>query len=395
MTLVALGASGAAWSQERPWTVGVSQTVRYDSNVFRTPRGTPADSDIESITGLDGRLRARLSRQEAYVAAGAGLHRYRDNDSLDHVSGRFETGINWSTVERLSGTVRYAQSRSLAAFGTAGAQVITERAIERAELADATVRYGIGSRSALQAGWAHRRVDYSITEFEDQEYRQTVTSLGFLHGLERPLTLGVGVRYTRGRTPRYDEPAPGVFVADRSTRRDLDFTATWVPSGLSTINARLSASEEDHSQAEEADFSGLTGSLSWDYQPSGRLSFNTLLERDTGSESRFSRFTADSPETSVESRRIVTSAQVGARYALTGKINLHARLREARTSLRDTAGSSGRENATAYVVGIDYRPARAWLVACEAGQEKRSTGSALSYSYQATVAQCLVRLSLD
>jgi hypothetical protein len=386
---------GTAQAQERPWTLSAAQALRYDSNVFRTERGTPAETDVSSITSLDGRLRARLGRQQAYVGAGLSAHRYRDNDQLDFTGRTLEAGVNWATVERLSGTVRYVQNLGSAVYGAADAPQVRDRVLERTQLAEATVRFGMTSRSALLAGWAHRRVDYSIVAYQDREYQQNVASLGYQYGVDRALTLGVGTRYTRDRTPRYDEPTPGTFVENRSTRRDLDFTAAWQPGGLSTVSARVSASRQRHTQATAADFSGVTGSLRWEYRPTGKLTLITQLDRDTAAEARFMAFDGDAPESSIESRRLVNSAQVEARYELTGKTRMNARLRQARSDLDDGAGASGSDTTTLYGLGVEYNPTRTVLLGCELGRESRSTASSLSFSYRATVAQCLARLTLD
>lgn len=390
-----LSALGAAQAQERPWTVSASQAVRYDSNVFRAERGTPTDSDVASITSLEGRLRAQLGRQQAYLGGGVSAHRYRDNDQLDFTGNTLETGVNWATVERLSGTLRYVQNRGLAVYGAAGAPQINDRILERTQLGEATVRFGITSRSALLGSVAQRRVDYSEAAYQDREYQQDVASLGYQYGVERALTLGVGARHTRDHTPRYDEPTPGTFVANRGTRRDVDFTALWQPSGLSTVSARISATRQRYTQATEAEFSGATGSLRWEYRPTGRLSLSTQLERDTGAEARFADFSGTDPELSVESRRLVNSAQLEARYELTGKTRLNARVRHARTKLSDGTGTTGHDNTNIYGLGIEYNPTRTVLLGCEAGQENRSTASSLSYAYRVTTAQCLVRLTLD
>jgi hypothetical protein len=395
MLALGLMVLGPAQAQERPWTLSASQAVRYDSNVFRAERGSPSETDVSSITSLDGRLRARLGRQQAYAAAGVSAHRYRENDQLDFTGTTLETGLNWATVERLSGTVRYVQHRGLAVYGAAGAPQTTDRVLERTQLGEATVRFGMTARSALLASLAQRRVDYSVVEYEDREYQQNVASLGYQYGVERALTLGVGGRYTRERTPRYDEPTPGNFVANRGTRRDLDFTAVWQASGLSTVSARISATRQRYTQADEADFSGATGSLRWEYRPTGRLSLNTQLDRDTAAEARFADFAGEAPEQSVESRRLVNSAQLEALYELTGKTRMNARLRHARSKLSDGTGATGHDNTNTYGLGIEYNPTRTLLLGCEAGQENRSTRSPLSYSYRATVAQCLVRLTLD
>lgn len=389
-------AAGSASAQERPWTLIASQAVRYDSNVFRAERGTPSESDVSSITSIEGRLRARLGRQVAYLSAGASAHRYRDNDQLDFTGSMLETGVNWATVERLSGTLRYVQHRGLAVYGLAGVPQTTDRVLERAQLSEATVRFGITSRSALLGSLAQRRVDYSAVQYQDREFDQNIASLGYQHGIDRALTLGVGARYTRERTPRYEEPTPGNFIANRGTRRDLDVTALWQASGLSTISARLSVTRQRYTQAEAADFSGLTGSLRWSYQPTGRLRLNAQFDRDTGAETRFADFSGsgDTSSQAAESRRLANSAQLEAFYELTGKTRLNTRLRHTRAQLSD-GSNSGHDTTNIYGLGIEYQPTRTLLLGCEAARENRSTRSPLSYSYRATMAQCLARLTLD
>ena len=87
----------------------------------------------------------------------------------------------------------------------------------------------------------------------------------------------------QGDTPLYQPliplelipiPTLGPVEPDKMDRKDIDFTATWVPSGLSTVTGRLSVTREDHTAPSRGNFHGLTGGVTWDYKPTGKLSFS-------------------------------------------------------------------------------------------------------------------------
>lgn len=385
---------GPATIDARPFTLGVSQAFTHDTNLFRSPSGTPSDSDLRSVTGLMAEWNQPLGRQRLHASAGVAAHRFRDFDQLDHVASSAHAGIDWSTVERLSGTLRYAYNRSLADYGTAGAPRITSRNLESAQLAEFTARYGVAARTALRAGLERRQVDYSAQAFQDREYRQDVVALGIEHGLERALRWGVGVRHTDGRRPRFTEVSPGVFRADESTRRDVDFTAEWTPTGRSTFNGRVSHSREDHSAPELADFSGITGSLGWDYALTGKIRMHAQFDRDTGAETRFSDFTGNAPEYTLDSSRVTNTAQLRLRYAPTAKIEAHAGYRHSTGKLSNTSGESGRDTTRAVQLGAHYAVSRSFDIGCQWQHERRTSSTTLSSPYRATMTTCLARLAL-
>lgn len=385
---------GPATTATRPFTLGVSQAFTHDTNLFRSPSGTPSESDLRSVTGLAAGLNQPMGRQRLHASAAVAAHRFRDFDSLDHVASSAHAGIDWSTVERLSGTLRYAYNRSLADYGTAGAPRITTRNLESAQLAEFTARYGITARTALRAGLEHRRVDYSAQAFRDREYRQDVVALGIEHGVERALRLGVGVRHTDGRRPRFTEVSPGVFRADDSTRRDVDLTAEWTPTGRSTLNGRISHSQEDHSAPELADFSGITGSLGWDYALTGKIRMRAQFDRDTGAETRFADFTGEAPDYTLDSSRVTNTAQLGLRYAPTAKIEVQTGYRHSTGKLSSTSGESGRDTTRAVNLGIHYAISRSFDIGCQWQHERRTSHTSLSSPYRATVTTCLARLAL-
>src|SRR6185295_6702765 len=92
------------------------------------------------------------------------------------------------------------------------------------------------------------------------------------------------------------QSAPGVVTPDEIDRRDLEGSAVWTPTGVSTLTVRLAATREKHSIGTLPDFSGVTGGAQWDYNLTGKLRFSASINHDTGTASTFMQF-AQSPVT--------------------------------------------------------------------------------------------------
>ncbi len=135
------------------------------------------------------------------------------------------------------------------------------------------------------------------------EYKQESGSLGVSYRTSGILSLGAGFR---GERTRYQWPAPGQTEPDQSDRQDFYIAADWVPTGASTVNARLFFGKLEYKLATAADFEGVTGSLVWAWQPTGLLNLRTTLSRDTGQETGYLRLDnewrhGDRPATSAKS----------------------------------------------------------------------------------------------
>lgn len=372
----------------RLFTFGVSQGFSYDDNLFRVAPGTPRDHDVESITGLHLGLNHRLNRQHLFVNIGLGVHRFQDHDELNHASSSLNMGVNWATVGDLNGVVRYAQSRALADYATPGAALLTERNMEHSQLFELSARRPLTTQTAVRGSYQHRRVDFSSNAYLDREYIQHVYSVGVEHGVARALRLGVGLRYTDGRTPRYTETAPGVYRADDNKRRDIDFTAEYDPSERSTITGRISYTRDDHTAPALADFSGVTGSLVVRHALTGKTTLTGQLVRETGSETRFAEFTGSPTGRSFDANRITNSLLLGVGYQPTAKIEARGNYRVNRSKLDSPLGGSGHNTTRAFGIGVGWEVTRAMEVGCEFERERRSSNTALSSAYKFNTAYC-------
>lgn len=390
LTLAMLGAfaADAALAQARPFTIGLSQAFERDSNLFRSPDGTK-DDDVISATTLLGGLSLPVSRQRFFADGLVRHQRFFDNDQLDNTGYGFNAGVDWETAGNLSGTVSYAMNKTLASFtDDSGPAVTTGDNNERNRQFLGRARLGIASPLAIEGSYTYRERDYSATSFAAAEFDQYAVSLGLLYRPSGTLTLGVAGRATRGEFPKA-LGVPGAFQDDEFDRNDVDLTAVWTVSGLSKFAARLSYSNEDHDLITQRDFSGVTSALTWEYKPTGKVTFTTDLIRDTGTEASFNGFTFGETGAVGNNAEVSNSAQVRARYEATAKVIFTALARYTKRELvfadSDKTGRLG--------LGASYAPTRGWLLGCDFAYEKR--GGQTTTPYDVNVVGCSARFRLE
>lgn len=402
--IATLGLAGAACAlaEPNPYSLGVAQAFGHESNLFRVPSGQVQTSDSLSTTSLLAGIDQPFGRQRLRADLALNHTRYRDNDQLNHNGYELGAGLDWEAAGRLSGTLALTRKRALARFGVGDGPLITTRNEETGTEWLARVRYGLASLLVLEAELTHRMLDYSDAAYRHLELRQDAVGVGLRYSPSGLLTLGTALRHTRGRYPSAVEPSPGSFLPDHFSRNDLDLTAAWVPTGLSTLRARVSLTRESHEALASRDVSGLTGALSWDYQPTAKLRFTTELSRDTGAASAFVSQAAGSPASFGSGSQISNALGVRAVYEATAKIRLEADGRQVTRQLVSafalpSGEQSRREGSDRFReirLAAIYEPSRHWLARCGVGRERRNASSEVSYPFSANTVSCSLQFKL-
>jgi hypothetical protein len=380
------GGAAAAGADEGmgPWYIGVSQAFSRDSNIFRRPDDSsqgPVYHEYISKTGVLGGLNIPFGRQRFFVDATVQHNGYHNFDQLDNTSYNLTTGLDWQTIEHLSGTLRYIDTQSLANYGAVDAPVTTAKDTERIRQTLATVRYGLERGLALDASAAHRAADYSLPQ-DLRGFSQNSGSVGLHWSPTGILTLGAALRKSK---TDYDAVvlSTGGVGPDKLDRNDVDLTATWVPTGLSQFDARLSSTREKHSAEGRPDFSGITGMVGWTWKPSGKLTLKTSVTRDTGTETTFIELPGLLP-TRVDNARINTVYLLDTTWEATSKIALTGSARHDNASY-----ASGSDVSTSlYALGARYLPTRSLTFSCNLSHETRSN------SYHDNIMTCLAQFVL-
>lgn len=398
LALAAALAALPAQAETSPYYIGASQALSRSSNLLRLPDGVTAPdgfskSDTVSATSLLAGLDQPFGRQRAYGSLTLRSSRLASNEIYNNDGYVLTAGLDWATIERVSGSLKVFGNRNLASFNADGIGLVAKKNIETSKQMDAALRVGVVTELTAELYVSNRRVEYSAEEYRSLEFRQDSASLGLRWRPSGASLLGVALRETNGRYPKFITLFDGSFRADSFDRRDIDFTATFDATGASTLSTRISIGKAEYEVAKERGFSGVTGALSWNWRPTGKLRLDAELLRDT-SQSSASSGSAISVSSS-DYNRLTTSLRMRIEHALSAKVAANAALTHGRRDLASTlqqAGAtvdrSGQDRTTNLSVGAIWAPVRALQFGCDLARERRSSDTTLSTSYGDTTTSC-------
>lgn len=403
MAVAAAAACGLARADEpSPYYIGVTQALTHDSNVNRIPNGM---SDNYSSTGIVAGLDQRIGRQRVYATAGLQYNKYQDQSSLDNTSYNLSGGLDFNTIERLSGGVSLSATQNLASNSNGNTLTpSTDRNLSRTEQFGARIRWGGDAPLTLNSAYSHSRVHYSAAAYQVSDSSQDSVSAGANYRVGATLGVGAALRLARSVAPKGIQVAAGVFSENTANSQNVDLLVDWRPTAQATLGGRVSWTRQANSGVSGRDFSGLTGSLNAGYMPTAKLSFSAALSRDAGANSGFFNLTnpANGATATVlsESSQVSNNVAFGAVYAATAKINVNAGANWRRSELVDSlaGGSTNRtDDVKSLSLGANYAITRAWSLACKVAHEQRDvSGSAAvaGFAYTANVVGCTTQFTL-
>lgn len=395
--------AGNALADYNPYYVGLSLGYAHDSNVYAIP---DAIGDSYLSTGLVAGLDQPIGRQRLHAKAIVRNNRYRSLDALNNTSYAISGGLDFATIEKLSGSLTASVNQNLAFYSsTVTGLQLTRRNIEKSRQIDARVQWGGLSLLSLESTLSHRELGYSAIEYAGYEVNQDVASLGVSYRSSSQLQLGAAVRHSRGEYPKAGSTGGGFRPVD-FRRNDLDLTATWRATGKSVVSGRLSVGKQSYSGGSVRDFSGTTGSLNWDYRPTGKLTLSTWISRDTGLESSFNA--VDRSVSSADNSRITSALALSAGYEVTSKVKISAGTRFDRRSLENrfavvgvgAFGAEGTDSSRRTTLGGTWAFTRNWQFACDVSVVSRDASDSariagLSYSYKGNTVACSTQFVLQ
>lgn len=374
-------AAAGALAEPNPYYIGAGVTFGHDSNVVRAPDNTGDFSDnyheLYALFGLD----QPIGRQRLYVDARVGRTQYNDLSRFDNTNYGARAGVEWEALDRLKGDLRYSANRNRVV--DAGGVNTDAPNMETAQEFLFRAQYGLVSLLSLTGEYTHRELDYTNALFSANEVKQDSVKAGVLYRPSGLLTVGTGVRFTRGD---YVNRVDGEF-----DRTDLEFTARLEATGQSTIEALVSIGREDHDNEAVSDVSGATGYLRWIYKPTGKLSFTTQVSRERGRDSAFLNTGSTSAEIGDQNQsRIANTLDFEAVWAATAKIAVTGDARYTQRDLANTGlnSNTGKDRTTLVGLGVRYEITRNSEASCKVGREKRSVSGTITLPYSANFVSC-------
>ena len=384
---ILLAGAGVAQAETGPYYYGVSAQVLHDSNLIRLGDSQPlgrykSQSDTVYTASLVGGLDQTWRRQRFTGSASLRSNRYQNNDQLNYNGYGMNLGWDWETVERLSGNVSVSANRALRRFDSLDNGNISQaQNIETDRSLRLLARLGVVTRLTAEAGLSHSQTSYSADGFQSSNNRQTTGSLGMRYRLGGATTVGAGWR--QGRVT-YPEGGNGYG------RRDLDLTAEWVPTGLSTVSGRISHSSTSYDTNSRLDFSGITWELRATTQATGKVRVGANLWHDTGLSSY--GYVQENQFRSNDFNRSTTNLRFTADYAFSAKIAVNSALGYAKRNLstvgNQTNAGDASDATTTFSLGARWTPYRSTTVGCDLTHETRSVTGLVSLPYGSTAFGC-------
>lgn len=398
-----LAFAGAASADDpNPYFIGLNQAFGYQSNLYSSQ--TNPLSSPTSITSVVFGVDQPFGRQRFYANGNVGYNYYFNEEArvLNNNSYSLNMGLDWETIERLSGTARLIANQSLVYYAIAGAPPTeNQKNIQNTGELDLTGRYGITPRVGLNLGYTYRTVNFSAPGFAYQEYRSNIAKLGVTYGQNSQLTVGLGLRYNWTDYPNYPQPFPSTDLGDNSVGKNLDFTAKWVPTGLSSLDLRLSLTDVSYTYNVGNDFHGFNGGLGWDWQPTGKIHTRLAIFGEPSYTANFYGFSGG--EVRVNNSRFARAIRYSASYFATGKASFNASIGLTKDYLSQSSEFTGTQYGsdlyTTVGLGVTYAPTINSQLACNVNYHDRTASDnavryGMSYPYSGTNFNCSAQLVL-
>ena len=399
----------AAQAETSPYFVGARQTLTRDSNVDRTEVAT---SDTISSTGIFAGIDQTFGRQHLSGEIDANVNRYNKVKRLNNTDGTADLRLDWATIGLISGEAELKHTQGLYRYDLSVTATVPEKVIVKNSTARLQARLGVVTDWTFEGGVEDNRRNYSVDMLSNNNLDQRSYNVGVRY---RPSTLwniGLSTRRTNGKYPdarnALGDPADNEF-----RRNDVNLSASWSPTGNSTLSGRIGHSRLNYSVADARDTSLLTGTLSYHWRAGGRLSIDTSLVRDSDAGQSSTDVPAFGELINYVSAdtRVANTLLVRAQYELTSKILLSFEAREMRRNLDNALTSTllgnsvttlrqASDNTRGLGLSVSYDLLRSVRLSCSVNHAKRTIEDSnplaqrLTYPYNSYTANCGAEVSL-
>ena len=410
--LLALWA-GTVSAQVSPWSVGGSLLVSHDANLLRLadtqdPGLGESRSDTVLSTALVGSLNQNIGRQRVFGNLTLRDNRFERNAKYNNQSYNGALGLDWSTINRISGNLSLSTARNLSTFNAEGVGLLPEKNLETTQAVNATVSVGLVTEYSLEFSAGRRQVRNSVQDESvlSRDVDLDTLSLGLAWRPSSAFSLSGALRNVSALFPTFRATSTG-YESDRFKQQQLDLVATLAPSGASALDLRLTFGDTRYLSNEERNFSSINGSLGWLWQATGKLRLTTRLARDKGQDNYPSSvpFFAGRIPVTLSDSRVITTVRVQADFEASAKLAFSTSLQHAQRTLdRDTLAvastaslgtSSGKDGTTLFTFGGRWAPVRNTLIGCDASSEKRRASGSLTSNLNGATFGCYGQITLQ
>ena len=330
----------------------------YDDNLLRVAEGAPVINGQKSdrykalVYGL--MVDKGISRQDLYLMAKFTKVNFDHFRQLDYDGKDIQARWNYEIGPYLSGILEGSYNRTLAPFTDFHSGERNLRTQRRQYL---DVFWKLHPSWRLRSAVENNEFRYELSSQKVNDRDERLTEAGFDYLSRAGNTAGLVARKLKGT---YLTRAGASFEQDEVKAR-----VNWRPSGVTNVQLLAGYAKRKHALLGEPDSSGANGRITVVYTPRGKMTYTVVAWRE---------FAA--LESTVVSYSLNRGASFNARWDVTGKTNVTARLsREKRAynaRVLTPAGATYRDALRNASLDITTNPTRKTAVTLSAFRQTRS-----------------------
>jgi exopolysaccharide biosynthesis operon protein EpsL len=269
--------------------VVVGASLTHDDNLFRLSSGSDAQatlgqstkSDWITTTSLGLRIDKPWSLQRFQLSATASDYRYRNFSFLNFSGVDYRAAWLWQVTPRLTGRLTADREQSLnnyADYRESAAYTVRNTRINENRHFDAD--WWLHGSWHLLGGVSEYQQRNGQLYKADGDYRLRSAEAGGKYVAESGSSVSLLGR--SGRGDYLNRPDSSLYD-NRFDQHEAEIRATWLASGKSTLDGRLTRVERKYEHLGNLDYSGTTGRLDYRWTPTGKLQLELAAARDISS----------------------------------------------------------------------------------------------------------------
>lgn len=357
-------------------------SVMWDANLFRLPGsvsplaavGKPNRDDRISTTYVGLRIDKSLGQQRFQLDVTQTATRFNSFTFLDFDAFDYRGAWLWHLTPRLSGTLSFDHKQTLVPF--------TDFRGFQSNIANTDNRR-FNLDGWLTGGWHlllgafNGETKYTQVFLPQTSSRSNGAEAGLRYVAESGSSITATQRLSKGTT--LNQPLDPVNLIDNGfSLQESELQSTWLVSGKSTLNGRLTWTERRHEHFTQRDFSGMAGSLDYTWTPSGKLRLAVSARRDIAAwwDVLSSYFVSDTLS-------FTPTWQASAKTALRMRVNCTQN--DYRGPVIASPGPLRGDTVCSTGLGADWTPQRYVTVSANLQRDRRSSNFA-AFEFDDTVA---------
>jgi len=255
---------------------GVSK--KYDSNIFLLPKSELSETINSAYAGIS--LNKQYAQQRFKFDYKITAYRYQNFDYLNFNANEYNAAWFWALTPYLTGSV--STDRTQSAYGFLDIKDTGRPNISTRDSRNFNVDWSAYNSWHLLAGYANSR-NLNTQNFQaDRGYQQDTINLGMRYYYPSGSAMTFMQYYRKGVFANSGLD-PVNFLDNGFSEREDEAQLAWKLTGKSNLNLRAALVSREYDHFNQRDYSGMVGSASYTWTPTGRLYLSLSAASDLSS----------------------------------------------------------------------------------------------------------------